>query len=110
MSGWIGFDLDGTLAKHGSWQGPNHIGEPIPEMIERVRGYLRRRIEVRIVTARASTGDPATIAAIEHWCISCIGQVLPITCSKDYQMLCLFDDRAIAVETNTGRILGGEIP
>jgi hypothetical protein len=35
--GWIGIDLDGTLAFRGEWQGHNHIGEPIPLMLKRVK-------------------------------------------------------------------------
>jgi len=35
---WIGVDLDGTLAKYGEWRGVEHIGEPIPPMVDRVKG------------------------------------------------------------------------
>ena len=31
--GWIGFDLDGTLAKYDGWQGLDHIGEPIEAIV-----------------------------------------------------------------------------
>jgi hypothetical protein len=27
--GWIGVDLDGTLAHYDGWKGIDHIGEPI---------------------------------------------------------------------------------
>lgn len=105
--GWIGFDLDGTLARYDHWD-EGRIGPPIPSMVERVRAYRARGYEVRIVTAR--TGDPANIPAIQLWCAEHIGEVLPVTNMKDFQMICLFDDRAVAVEKNTGRILGGELP
>ena len=32
---WIGTDLDGTLAKYDGWKGWQHIGDPIPKMVER---------------------------------------------------------------------------
>ena len=38
--GWIGVDLDGTLAFHGEWLGHTHIGEPIPLMLKRVKLWL----------------------------------------------------------------------
>lgn len=34
--GWIGVDLDGTLAHYEGWKGVEHIGEPIPAMVERI--------------------------------------------------------------------------
>ena len=36
-----------------------------------------------------------------------IGRRLIVTCVKDYEMIELWDDRAVAVEFNTGRYLGG---
>lgn len=38
--GWIGVDLDGTLAVYKGWNGPEHIGEPIPIMIDRVKLWI----------------------------------------------------------------------
>ncbi len=52
MSGWIGVDLDGTLAHYDGWAGPESIGEPIPLMMARVREWLALGREVRIFTAR----------------------------------------------------------
>jgi len=51
---WIGVDLDGTLAFDEGWKGHQHIGPPIPLMLERVKRWLAMDIEVRIFTARAS--------------------------------------------------------
>jgi hypothetical protein len=34
--GWIGVDLDATLAKYDGWKSADHIGEPIPAMVDRV--------------------------------------------------------------------------
>lgn len=39
-SGWIGVDLDGTLAYYSGWKGIEHVGDPVPAMINRVRAWL----------------------------------------------------------------------
>jgi hypothetical protein len=131
MSGWIGVDFDGTLAEYGTWQGPTHVGKPVAAMLFRVRKWLADGREVRIFTARAfplgliePTHDvpeaaPAgtvlatreqiaaeAVHAIRAWCLEHVGQVLPITCIKDYGMVELYDDRAVQVEMNTGRLIG----
>ena len=114
MSGWIGVDLDGTLAVYTGWQGSTHIGEAIGPMAARVRLWLLEGRDVRIFTARVSTdGTPernaeaeAAREAIETWCIVNLGRALPVTNVKDYAMRELWDDRAITVEQNTGRVLG----
>lgn len=104
-NGWIGVDLDGTLAVHDVWQGFEHIGEPIPAMVNRVKQWLAEGITVKIVTARAAnTSELREIAipVIEQWCLTHIGQVLEITAEKDYGMIELWDDRAVTVLANTG--------
>ncbi len=107
---WIGVDLDGTLAHYEGFIDATHIGEPVPEMLKRVKWWLSEGIEVRIVTARAAKENnpwPEQVApaieAIEAWCLKHVGRVLPITASKDYAMIELWDDRAVRVEKNTGR-------
>jgi hypothetical protein len=108
-NGWIGVDLDGTLAEYHGWVGVDQIGAPIPAMVDRVKNWLGLGRDVRIFTARISV-DPITNGqarrAIREWCVKHIGQELPITCIKDLHMLVLFDDRAVAVEENTGAIAG----
>lgn len=113
MSGWIGVDLDGTLAEYGSWQGADHIGEPVPAMAFRVRKWLADGKDVRIFTARCSgirqgLEVDATIKCIHDWCVKHFGVVLPVTCQKDYGMVELWDDRAVQVEPNTGRRMDGK--
>lgn len=106
--GWIGVDLDGTLAKnHG--QGTMEIGEPIPAMVERVKQWLQQGQEVRIFTARVSHPDYhlGGEEAIQNWCLDHIGIVLKVTNIKTWDCWRIWDDRAVAVEFNTGRILGG---
>jgi hypothetical protein len=118
MSGWIGVDLDGTLAEYGGWQGPQHIGAPIAPMVERVKRWLADGHEVRIFTARVDGGgvalqmgnadgeavrDVSVVRGfIEAWCEEHIGAVLPITNVKDYGMVELWDDRAVRVVMNVG--------
>lgn len=107
-NGWIAVDLDGTLAHYDEWRGPEHVGAPIQPMVDRVRQWLSEGRDVRIFTARCGPQDPAlgpglAQAAIEAWCLEHIGAVLPITCQKDYGMVEQWDDRAVQVESNTGR-------
>jgi hypothetical protein len=103
--GWIGVDLDGTLAKYDGWVGPEHIGEPVPAMLDRVNEWLDDGWVVKIVTARVSVPEQAETAraAIEDWCLRHVGRRLPVTNEKDYGMVELWDDRVVQVEPNTGR-------
>lgn len=110
-SGWIGVDLDGTLAEYHGWNG-GAIGEPIPRMAARVRQWLDEGQDVRIFTARVWTerahGDGPMTKQIEAWCIQHFGKPLPVTCMKDYAMIELWDDRAVQVIPNTGRRADGQ--
>jgi hypothetical protein len=106
---WIGVDLDGTLARYDGWKGESHVGEPIPAMVDRVKLWLSEGREVRIFTARAHAMSAATLKAINAWCGEHIGEILPITCEKDYGMIELWDDRAIQVIANTGQRADGEL-
>jgi hypothetical protein len=100
--GWIGVDLDGTLAVYDGWKGPTHIGEPIPLMVEYVKTLLAQGIEVRIFTARVGETGARGLMAIEQWCQEYLGTVLPVTDRKDFNMVFMVDDRAVVVEMNTG--------
>jgi len=105
---WIGVDLDGTLAHEDDWHGIEHIGEPILCMVERVRQLIADGEDVRIFTARASrlqseTERVTAIRCVGDWCETHLGKRLPVTNEKDHYLKYFFDDRAIAVECNTGR-------
>lgn len=102
--GWIGVDLDGTLAHYDGWEAEDHIGVPIPEMVERVRAWLADGRDVRIFTARV--GLTAAEKAITAWCERHFGRALMMTNIKDHDMDELWDDRCVQVERNTGRIIG----
>lgn len=105
--GWIGVDLDGTLAHYDKWRGDNHIGDPIPEMVARIKAWLARGQEVRIMTARVSGvgGDrSAKMRDLIHLWLEAAGLPrLEVTCVKDYQMVELWDDRVVSVVPNTGK-------
>ena len=110
QKGWIGVDLDGTLAHYDKWRGMDHIGEPIAPMVERVKRMLRDGHDVRIFTARVCQGqDPVELdkflREIAHWTFTHIGRQLPVTCEKDWSMIMLYDDRAVSVEFNRGEII-----
>lgn len=105
-NGWIGVDLDGTLAVYDSWQGYEHIGEPVPLMLERVKAWIAEGKDVRIFTARAC--EAAAIPFIWQWCQKHVGQILKVTNVKDYAMIELWDDRAIGINHNLGTIKDGE--
>ena len=101
--GWIGVDLDGTLAHYDRWRGMEHIGAPVVPMLLRVRQWLADGRSVRIMTARVSGPDHTSArSAIESWCLKHLGVVLPVTNAKDFDMLELWDDRAVQVYPNTG--------
>jgi hypothetical protein len=115
-NGWIGVDLDATLAEyHGFIE--DVIGKPVPVMLERVKRWLAEGWEVRIVTARVGTAEPGRVSdtpekieairtMIEDWCEEHLGQRLRVTNEKDYGMVEIWDDRCVQVEENTGRIIG----
>lgn len=108
---WIGVDFDGTLAEYHGWTDSWHAGQPIMPMVERVQEWLQAGIDVRIVTARASreVGPASRVESdqvINDFCQLHFGRTLPITAEKGLGMIQLWDDRAVHVETNTGRILG----
>jgi hypothetical protein len=117
---WIGVDLDGTLAHYDEWRGEEHIGEPIPAMLERVKTWLAKGQDVRIFTARVAglknagrTTDAANDRydarlahnAIVTWCKRHIGREIQVTAVKDRFMEQLWDNQCVRVETNTGRML-----
>jgi len=98
--GWIGVDLDGTAAFYGGWKGADHIGDPVPAMAFRIRKWLADGREVKIFTARATV--PEQIPVVEDWCERHFGVRLPVTATKDFAMVELWDDRAVRVKPNIG--------
>lgn len=114
---WVGFDLDGTLATYDKWRGWDHVGEPVPAMILLVKTLLMKKIDCRILTARASKVSLARNnlqlaqmeKVIQDWTEKHIGVRLPVMTEKDCYLLALVDDKAVQVEMNTGKIIGKDI-
>lgn len=108
MSAWIGVDLDGTLAMYTGWKGELHIGEPIPEMVQKVKRFIREGTQVKIFTARVGrqgkvvASKEEIVTCIQDWCFEHIGYRLEVTNEKDFSMITLYDDRCHQIITNTG--------
>lgn len=98
--GWIGVDLDGTLAYYDpEFYG---IGEPVELMKTRVLEWIKNGLRVKIFTARAF--DPEQIPDVQEWLKINGFPDLEVTNIKDFGMMRLFDDRAVEVQVNTGKI------
>jgi len=97
-NGWIGVDLDGTLAHYDEFRGDDYVGDPIEPMVERVKQWLDEGKDVRIFTARKPH------PAIRKFSRDNFGKILPITNIKDPHMQMLLDDRAVGVKRNTGEL------
>lgn len=101
---WIGVDLDGTLAEYSGWKGFENIGKIIPTMADRIKIWLKQGKVVKIFTARASGGEQA-ISYIHNWMLKNGLPVLEVTNVKDLNMIELWDDLCVSVETNTAKIV-----
>ena len=102
---WVGFDFDGTISRTdnpGHFSPPYPLGEPIPEMIAAVKSLLESGITVKIFTARAC--EPENIPAIQDWTERHGLGRLAVTHQKDYDLIRFFDDRAIPVIENSGKL------
>ena len=120
MNGWIGVDLDGTLAVYEPGDGVYHtdgkvkIGPPVQVMVRRVKWWLHQGYRIKIMTARVCglySKNEADIVdgtmqskAIEAWCLEHLGRVLEVTALKDFHMKELYDDRAYNVVRNQGAV------
>lgn len=129
--GWIGFDLDGTLAKYDGWHGIDHIGEPVKPMVELIQKLHYQGRRVKILTARIAprsledgtvgeqyitvpNGDGGACRQyasqyIRDWCHFNLGFVPEIVYAKDHLMIDLYDDRVKQVEPNTGLVIEDEL-
>jgi len=110
--GWIGVDLDGTLAHFPEGEYDTYkIGRPIPAMVERVKKWIEDGREVKIFTARAEDHGYDRIllrGAINSWLVNVAGlPPLNITNEKDKYCIEIWDDRAVQVKFNEGEPVGG---
>ncbi len=131
-SGWVGYDLDHSLAQYHKKQFPE-IGEPIPKSVERLKNIMIIGYEVRIFTARANDvyktlyenglehliGEGyAEIVEIDKdqrrrigdWTKEVFGFRLRATNMKDFNTICIYDDRGVPLEPGTGELLGPDYP
>ena len=67
-------------------------------MVRKVKAWLYEGRDVRLFTARKPH------PAIRKWMHEHLGALLPITSVKDPDMQALYDDRAVQVERNTGKV------
>lgn len=104
---WIGVDLDGTLAYYDHWRGEEHIGDIITEMKMRVIHWLGKGQTVKIFTARAINGE-RQIEIIHNWLEANNLPRLTVTNVKDFNMIELWDDRAVQIVPNTGQRADGK--
>lgn len=105
-SAWLAVDLDGTLAYYDDWKGIEHIGEPVPLMLNRVKEWIADGKTVKIFTARACGGEHQ-INLIQDWCEKHGLPRLEVTNVKDFRMARLYDDRCVQVIENTGILVKG---
>ena len=99
---WVGVDFDGTLATYDHYRGDEHTGDPVEPMVKLVRKLLHEGVDVRLFTARKPH------PALRKWMKEHLGAILPITNVKDPGMIAMYDDRAINVQRNTGKLSGAE--
>lgn len=118
--GWIGVDLDGTLAYHTKPVQWDHIGIPIKPMVIRINRWLDEGKIIKIFTARVSfekaicyvTGQEFTrdmmTQKIQDYCDRNVrkGWRPECTALKDVFMIELWDDRCIQVKANSGEPIG----
>lgn len=106
---WIGVDFDGTLAYYDRFRGNLTFGRPIPKMVRRIQQMLEHGKTVKIFTSRVAPDGIKDVEAIrtalENYTEQHIGVRLEVTCVKDSFMEKLYDDKAVQVITNTGRIV-----
>jgi hypothetical protein len=101
--GWIGMDLDGTLAHADALTDTSSIGAPVPRMVELARKLAREGYRIKIFTARAY--DARQVGMVREWLRENGLPEFEVTNRKDFEMIRLYDDRAVQVIPNTGEIV-----
>ena len=109
MNSWIGVDLDGTLATYDRWRGIEHIGDPIPDMVFRIKNWIangktveeiRDYLEIDSLQYLSLDGMLSCLKhPPDHYCTACwsgkypipVDQPLDKYASERYQMK-LFDE------------------
>ena len=107
IKGKIAIDLDGTLAHYDNFRGDDHIGKPIPKMIDFVKQLIRAKYEIVIFSARADNEQSRIL--ISNWCHKQGLGNLDVTNIKRKDFKSFYDDRAYQVKRNTGQIILDEV-
>ncbi len=105
----IAVDWDGTMVEYHGYQGAGVFGPQIPTMVARVHQWVSDGYEVIIFTSRVSVEhDPdeviANCKAIDLALRKMGLPLLQITANKYIRITEFWDDRAIGLERNTGRV------
>jgi hypothetical protein len=105
----IAVDWDGTLVEYHGYKGAGVYGPPIPLMVERVKSWLAEGCEVLIFTSRVSVEHEPSTVLIECEALysALINMGLPplqFTANKYTRITEFWDDRAVSILRNTGRL------
>ena len=92
----LAIDFDGTLAHYDGYKGPGVFGEPIPMMVENVKGWMADGHEVVIFTSRFD-GINDEYWAMRRWLDKQFNSGFHITNIKEKRFTHFFDDRAYNV-------------
>lgn len=98
--GAIACDFDKTIAFHVD--GQEKLGNPIPKMLRRIKAHLAAGDNVEIFSARAD--NPRTVRELGDWTEKHLGVRLPAGNVKKPYYYRFYDDKAVEVEPNTGRL------
>lgn len=102
---WVGVGLDGVLAQRGDAGLAGEIGPPIPDMVSRVKDWVKyKHLRVRVLTPRAATEEGANQVRI--WLEENNLSYLEFTSQKDLHMVEFWDDQAVQVISNLGVVVG----
>ena len=99
--GYYYIDFDKTLAHHETDWEVKRLGKPIPEMLNRVKGLIRRGENVKIFTARAI--NSVSKNQVKDWLVKYGLPRLEVTNVKGQDIIEIWDDRAKAVMPNKGK-------
>ena len=109
--GWIGIELDGTLAYSDVYSpvAMSEIGAPVTDMVAHVKDLLSQDVDVRIFTSRGSEMDKLQRAMSDEqiytWCLTHLGVTLPVTNVMDHMCLHITGARFFRNIRNSGLIL-----
>ena len=104
----IAMDLDGTLASYEGWRGIDHIGDPIPKMVDILMKHIEIGDNVTIFTSRVAGNDREESNDSRHniskWLRKNNLPQLEITATKEKKFRLFYDDRGCSVLKNMGLI------